>query len=136
MTSLEQLQAQVRAIAMNLDAVAEGRYNFYTGEIVSNDDFDVSDAESHDDNWESDFDGGFSRYFEDALDIEYRIDAQLHYRAAFITVALGGPSIYVDTFEGVVKGLWWGDKAEASIWRETANQIDDLFEEYFEFLHG
>lgn len=131
MTSQEQLQAEVRAIALALEAVSEGRYNFWTGEAVD-DVADIdTDAESHDDNWESDFDGGFSRYFEDALDIEYRVDAQLRYKGAIVTVAVGGPAIYIDTFAGEVIGVWWGDKARADIWRNTANEIDDVFEEIF-----
>lgn len=141
MTSQEQLQEDVRAIAMDLDAVAEGRYNFWTGEIVDADempDFDgeVPEEFNNDDNYESDFDGGFARYFEDALDIEYRVDAQFRYKGAIITVAVGGPSIYVDTFAGEVQGLWGCDKARANIWRNTVNKIDDLFEEYFECLRG
>lgn len=134
MTSQEQLKAQVTAIALNLEAVAEGRYNFYTGEIVD-DVVDIdTDAESHDDNYESDFDGGFPRYFEDALDIEYRVDSQLCYKGAIITVAVGGPAIYIDTWAGEVQGFWWNDTARANIWRKVADQIDDMFEDYFNCL--
>ena len=136
MTSQEQLQQEVCAIALALEAVSEGRYNFWTGEIVD-DVADIdTDTESNDDNWESDFDGGFSRYFEYALDIEYRVDSHFQYKGAIITVAVGGPAIYIDTFASEVVGVWWGDKARANIWRDTANQIDDMFEDYFDCLRG
>lgn len=135
MTSQEQLQEEVRNIALALEAVAQGRYNFYTCEIAD-DDTDIDEAECNDDNYESDFDGGFARYFEDALDIEYHVDSQLHYRGAIITVAVGGPSIYVDTYKGEVVGLWWSDKATAYIWHTTANAIDDFFEEEYNCLRG
>ena len=113
MTAQEQLKEQVNGVALELEAVAEGRYNFYTGEIVDETP-DIDEAECNDENYENDFDGGFSRYFEDALDIEYRVDAQLCYKGAIITVA----------------------KATANIWRETCNAIDDMFEEYFDSLRG
>lgn len=135
MTSQEQLQEEVRNIALTLEAVAQGRYNFYTCEIAD-DDTDIDEAECNDDNYESDFDGGFARYFEDALDIEYHVDSQLRYKGAIITVAINGPAIYVDTYAGEVRGYWWGDKATANIWRTTANAIDDMFEEYFDSLCG
>lgn len=135
MTSQEQLQEEVRNIALALEAVAQGRYNFYTCEIAD-DDTDIDEAECNDDNYESDFDGGFARYFEDALDIEYRVDSRLHYRSAIITVAVGGPSIYVDTYKGEVVGLWWSDKATAYIWHTTANAIDDACEEYYNAARG
>ena len=111
MTAQEQLKEQVNGVALELEAVAEGRYNFYTGEIVDETP-DIDEAECNDENYENDFDGGFSRYFEDALDIEYRVDAQLCYKGAIITVAVGGPSIYVDTFEGEVKV----DKRDDCFW--------------------
>ena len=134
MTSQEQLQAQVDGVAEVLEAVAQGRYNFYTCEIAD-DDTDIDEAECNDDNYESDFDGGFARYFEDVCDVEYHVDSQLRYRGAIITVAVGGPSIYIDTHRGEVVGLWWG-KATADIWRSTCNAIDDFFEEQFNYLRG
>lgn len=135
MTSQEQLQEEVRNIALALEAVAQGRFNFYTCEIAD-DDTDINEAECNDDNYESDFDGGFARYFEDALDIEYRVDSQLRYRDAIITVAVGGPSVYIDTCAGEVRGYWGSDKATADIWRRTCNAIDDFFEEEFNCLRG
>lgn len=135
MTSQEQLKAQVNGIAEVLEAVAQGRYNFWTCEIAD-DDTDIDEAECNDDNYESDFDGGFARYFEDALDIEYRVDSQLCYKGAIITVAVGGPAIYVDTYAGEVRGYWWSDEVTADIWRTTANALDDFFEEEYNRLRG
>lgn len=135
MTSQEQLKAQVDGVAEVLEAVAQGRYNFWTCEIAD-DDTDVDEAECNDDNYESDFDGGFARYFEYALDIKYRVDSQLRYKGAIITVAVGGPSIYVDTYAGEVRGYWWSDKVTADIWRTTANALDDFFEEEYNCLRG
>lgn len=133
MTSKEQLQEEVRGIALELEAVACGKYNFSTCEIADNDGDDYGDTDGDD---ESAFEGGFARYFEDALDVEYRVDAQLRYRGAIVTVAVGGPTIYVDTCAGEVRGYWGSDKATAEIWRRTCNAIDDLFEEYFNSVRG
>lgn len=115
MTVQEQLQEEVRNIALDLEAVACGHYNFSTGDIVDSDD-------------------GFARYFENVYDIEYRVDSQLRYKGAIITVAVGGPSIYIDTHKGEVVGRWWSDKATVDIWRTTANALDDFFEEEFNCL--
>lgn len=73
-------------------------------------------------------------YFEDVLDIEYRISGQGDYLGAILTIACGGPHIDVDTRERAVKLWWGGDKAEWSISSDTADAIDEIFEEYYNCL--
>lgn len=70
-------------------------------------------------------------YFDDALDIEYRISASKEYKNVKILVAFGGPNIYIDTEDGMVKGFWWSDRASATICDEALAQIDEWFEECF-----
>lgn len=70
-------------------------------------------------------------YFEDCLDIEYRISGDGTYRSVEICVACGGPGIYVDTGSNNVKLFWGGDRAEWSIRSETGDMIDEIFEEYY-----
>lgn len=70
-------------------------------------------------------------YFEDVLDIEYRINGRGEYRSVALTVCTGGPHIEVDTGDNNVK-LWWGsDRAQWAITSDAAAQIDDIFEEYY-----
>ena len=71
-------------------------------------------------------------YFSDALDVEYTISGRGDYLGSRIAVALGGPNIYVDTREGYVKGYWGCDREEAWIPSEICEEIDSIFEEYYE----
>lgn len=73
-------------------------------------------------------------YFDDYLDVEYTIDSQGNYIGACIWVGLGGPSIWIDTRDRAVKLAWGGNKAEWSIYSDTAEAIDEIFEEYFNCL--
>lgn len=70
-------------------------------------------------------------YFDDALDIEYTCDAQKRYRHVRVTVACGGPNIYVDTGKREVLLHWGADMEEYPIDSMTCNEIDDYFEDMF-----
>ena len=72
-------------------------------------------------------------YFNDPLDIEYTISGRGDYLGARIAVALGGPNIYINTRDGYVQGYWGTDRAEAWIPSEICEEIDNIFEEYYEF---
>lgn len=68
-------------------------------------------------------------YFNDCYNIEYRIDANGEYKSVELMVACGGPNIYVDTKTATVNLYWWGDSASWDFSRDTANAIDEAFEE-------
>ena len=70
-------------------------------------------------------------YFDDCLDIEYTIDSRGDYLGACIWVGIGGPAIWIDTRDRAVKLAWGCDRAEWGIHYETAEAIDEIFEEYF-----
>ena len=71
-------------------------------------------------------------YFDDALDIEYRIGGGCEYRSVAITITSGGPHIEIDTGDRAVK-IWWNDeKAQWSINVETVDVIDAIFSSYYE----
>jgi hypothetical protein len=53
-------------------------------------------------------------YLQDALDIEYIVNSKGEYLGARVLVAFGGPNIWVNTRTGIVEGVWWSDRAEAS----------------------
>tara|TARA_Y100000385_G_scaffold218770_1_gene228125 strand:- start:345 stop:647 length:303 start_codon:yes stop_codon:yes gene_type:complete len=50
-------------------------------------------------------------YLEDALDIEYICNSARECIGARILVAFGGPNIWVDTRNNIVKGAWWDEHA-------------------------
>lgn len=70
-------------------------------------------------------------YFTDVLDIEYTIDSRGEYLGAKIYVALGGPNVWIDTREGLVRGAWGTDHEESWIPCEILEEIDDIFREYY-----
>ncbi len=73
-------------------------------------------------------------YFQDALDVNYYVDRYGDYRSVAVTIATGGPHIEVDTNDMAVK-LWWGGyKAQWNINRNTAEAIDEIFEEYYQAI--
>ncbi len=70
-------------------------------------------------------------YFANAFDIEYIINSRKEYQSIRITVATGGPAIWIDTDKSQVRLAWWGEKAQASILPQTCNAIDAYGEELF-----
>ena len=70
-------------------------------------------------------------YFSDVLDIEYTINSSFEYVGAKVYITLGGPNVWIDTREGYVKGAWGCDREEAWIPSEIAEEIDNIFCEYY-----
>lgn len=70
-------------------------------------------------------------YFDDVFDIEYRIGSDREYRSVCVMVACGGPNVYIDTATKNVELYWWGDRASYPIGYDVCNEIDYIFEEYF-----
>ena len=73
-------------------------------------------------------------YFADCLDIEYTIDSRGNYLGACIWITLGGPNIWIDTRDRAVKLAWGSDRAECGIAYDTAEAIDEIFEEQYKCL--
>lgn len=70
-------------------------------------------------------------YFDDCLDVEYRVGGDGEYRSVALTVTTGGPHIEVDTGDNSVN-LWWGSAHTSwSIENSTADAIDEIFSESF-----
>ena len=71
-----------------------------------------------------------SDWMEGTYDIRYYVDSSKRYLGAEILVAGGGPTIWVDLSDAVVKGYWWGDQ-------ESWSFQDNLgLNEYCEELYG
>lgn len=65
----------------------------------------------------------------DMIDIEYHLYADLSYKSAKITLALGGPTIFLDTHEELME-LFWGNEYEAyPVNRYLAFLIDEAMKE-------
>lgn len=78
---------------------------------------------------------GLWDYFEDVLDVEYRVSGcqrnQLEYRSVRLLVAFGGPNIYIDTAARKVQLYWWTEYAEYELSRELCDEIDAHWEKIY-----
>lgn len=74
---------------------------------------------------------GLIDYFNDCLDIEYRVGSDRKYRSCRVLVAWGGPNIYIDSGSGNVELYWWGEGGSWPLDNYTRQQMDELFEELF-----
>lgn len=72
-----------------------------------------------------------SDYLSDSYDIEYIINYRKEYQSIRITVATGGPSIWIDTDKRAVCLAWWGETAQAGLLPQTCNAIDEYGEELY-----
>ena len=71
-----------------------------------------------------------SDWMEGTYDIRYTVDSRKEYMGAEILVAGGGPTIWVDTWDGDVKGYWGCDKVREPF-------IDNLdLDGYCEEMYG
>ena len=70
-------------------------------------------------------------YFNDCFDIEYAISGSGDYLGVCVWVAVGGPGIWVDTRDRAVKLAWGCERVEWGINSDTADKIDEIFEEQY-----
>lgn len=70
----------------------------------------------------------------EALDVEYTISSNGDMLGVRIYVTIGGPTVYIDTRDRVVRAHWGFDRDECYISYSTAEAIDDLYEILYEGL--
>mgnify|MGYP003119165160 CR=1 FL=1 len=68
-------------------------------------------------------------WMEGTYDIHYYVDSSKRYLGAEILVAGGGPTIWVNTYDGQVQGYWGGDKVFEPFADELG--LDDYCEEMY-----
>lgn len=118
-SSQQELRELLKGYVDTLGAVIEGKDEFFADYGIGDDDRDeYSDAYAR-----------LDKYFEDVLDVEYRVDAGGNYKGVTIALTLGGPNIYLDTCEGELRGYWGCDKATVDVFSEEIAPIDDYFAE-------
>ena len=84
----------------------------------------------HVDNWQE-FDADLYDYLADNYGISYTVNGNKEYQSVRLTIAYGGPNIFVDTSDRWVSLYWWSHEAHASISKEVSDEIDDIFEELY-----
>lgn len=70
-------------------------------------------------------------YFDDCLDVEFRVGSRKEYRSACIMVACGGPNIFIDTGSRAVELYWWWDRAQYPLSSDAVEAVDDWAAEYW-----
>lgn len=70
-------------------------------------------------------------YVNDALDFEFTIDSRKNYLGAKIYVALGGPTVWIDTRKKTVELRWGADSATALLSYDAAEQLDDTMADIY-----
>ena len=68
-------------------------------------------------------------WMEATYDIRYLVDSSKRYLGAEILCAGGGPTIWVDTFDRVVRGSWGGDTVRVGFCDNLG--LDDYCEEMY-----
>lgn len=76
----------------------------------------------------------WSFFEDDVYDIAYTVGSNKEYRSVRLMVACGGPNIFIDTKTGRVELYWWNEKADAYIPTYIVEEIDFIWEEYFNCL--
>lgn len=71
-------------------------------------------------------------YVSDALDIEYRVNAQGEYKSAELLVSFGGPNAWVDTARGELIVTWWSSPVRVDLPEEFVGGIDEVCRELWE----
>ena len=67
-------------------------------------------------------------YFANCYDMEFVVTADKEYKGIRIWVAVGGPSVWIDTTERTVKLAWWGERAECDLYSDACALIDEYGE--------
>lgn len=71
-------------------------------------------------------------YFSDVYATEYRLAADRQtLKSVKLCIAVGGPDIFIDTGDNLVKLYWHGEYAEAYIPSYVSDQITEAFEELY-----
>jgi hypothetical protein len=68
----------------------------------------------------------------EAYSVRYIIDGSGEYLGAKLMLAGGGPTVWLDTFEGEIQGFWGSDRCSFPIY--DYEYIDDYWEDMYKCL--
>jgi len=75
-------------------------------------------------------------YLSDVLDVEYRLDSSFNLRGVEVSVTLGGPNVWIDTYAETVEGAWGTERVSLCLDRDICSAIDDYYEDYINaYIH-
>jgi hypothetical protein len=70
-------------------------------------------------------------YFSDVLDFDFTVNRFKEYISARIWIGLGGPNVWIDTDDSCVRLAWGSDREEYPLSYDVRDEIDSIFEEYY-----
>lgn len=70
-------------------------------------------------------------YFSDVLDVEYIINSDFSYRAVKVYITLGGPTVWIDTYNSAVELRWANESATYYLSSDIVDEIDNIWEETY-----
>ena len=73
-------------------------------------------------------------FFNDIYNINYIVDDKKEFVAVRIMIACGGPNIYINTLDKQVELFWWTESGKAYIPYELNDEINAIWEEYYNCL--
>jgi hypothetical protein len=114
----EDCRATCRNVRDTIEKIVEGTY--------------VPDKEWSDENEDSEY--TLYDYFEDALDIEFRISSRKELQSVEICVTCGGPNIYIDTKTKAVELYWGNTHCDMPLSRAATEVINGYAEELYASL--
>lgn len=128
-TLRENLHAACVREAKDLEAIVDGR--------VWRDDEDSVDWTTYEDESDAPEDAEpvtVSDWLDDQLDVSFTasLSDPAHPTSVRVSLALGGPSIYLDTREGGIVGYWGTDQVFASVSQDALDEVFYLISEYIE----
>lgn len=71
-------------------------------------------------------------WLDDNLGVHYTVNDDLDVIGVVICVAWGGPNIYVDTLQGVVRGYWGLDEHSVPLSEDLIESIDEWAQDKME----
>ena len=106
---------------------------FYEGLVMDREDM----AMKKEDELESEDDAiGLYEYLMDNCGIRYIIDGDMEYESCIITMAIGGPGIWLDTHLCEIRGRWGSDEIHVPIRSDIAEMVDDEMREVYGYRRG
>lgn len=128
-TLRENLLSACKREAEEIEAIVAGR--------VFRDEEDATDWTTYDDASDAPEDAEpvtVSDWLDDQLDVSFTasLSDPAHPTSVRVSLALGGPSIYLDTREGGIVGYWGTDQVFASVSQDALDEVFYLISEYIE----
>lgn len=116
MDTKEALEQTVKNTARDIENMAEGIYL-------------IEDPETY---------GAVEEEFIESytLDENYIIDRCGNMRGAWIYISLGGPTVWIDTMRGTVRGTWGHDAFEWGLSEQAQDWVCERAEEMYDTLNA